>query len=496
MVGAVASPPTASRVALYVLLVVALGLQGRARAEPCAEQVTCSEEAHPAPRITDPPHRAIWLAKDGGSRSFLVPALEIPVINSIIWGFDRLVGKPYAHINLYTMGRNLKGPWIWDNDAFTANTFGHPYHGSLFFTAARSSGLNFWQSIPYSLVGSLTWELFFENEQPSKNDLITTTLGGIMLGEILHRTSLLLLDDGHPTILRWLGGFVLDPAGSLNRLFFGRKANDFYPHAPQFLLLGIGVNTPLQSYTSLGGVRTNVDANPQAQFLLDIQYGIPGDRDWPMRKPFDYFELHARAGVGKQTYASLFMTGLLAGADYRTGRLGGVWGLYGGFDYSNFNTLRVQTANIGFGSSAQVELTDKVVLRPSAIVSGIAFGSGGSVQPAIGDRDYHYGPGGQGVLDLQVVHRDYGRLGGSVRAYAISGSMVGEGWENIQYYSAYAEAAVFRNTGLGVEWFLGTRHSQNNGAIPDSFQRAMQLRIYWTLLSDGGYRALVQTSRD
>lgn len=84
---------------------------------------------------------------------------------------------------------------MWDNDQFSTNQFAHPYHGSLYFNSARTHGLNFWESCPYVLGGSLMWEFWGENEPAAINDVFSTTFGGIAIGEVLYRTSALALDD-------------------------------------------------------------------------------------------------------------------------------------------------------------------------------------------------------------------------------------------------------------------------------------------------------------
>ncbi|EEC94193.1 hypothetical protein PRABACTJOHN_04446, partial [Parabacteroides johnsonii DSM 18315] len=112
-------------------------------------------------------------------------ALETFGLNMLVWGFDRyLVKEDWAYINGHTIKSNFKKGPVWDTDQFTTNLFSHPYHGSLYFNAARSNGMNFWQSAPFAASGSLMWEFFMENEPPSINDMLATTFGGIELGEI------------------------------------------------------------------------------------------------------------------------------------------------------------------------------------------------------------------------------------------------------------------------------------------------------------------------
>jgi hypothetical protein len=84
-------------------------------------------------------------------------------------------------------------PWVWDfeeglkGDTFLTNQFFHPYAGALYFASARSNNFNFYWSILSSTFGSLSWEALGETDTPAASDLINTALGGIVIGEILHR---------------------------------------------------------------------------------------------------------------------------------------------------------------------------------------------------------------------------------------------------------------------------------------------------------------------
>ena len=69
-------------------------------------------------------------------------------MNMAVWTFDRfLMNEDFAKINGHTIKQNFKTGPVWDTDKFSTNLVAHPYHGSLYFNAARSNGLNFWQSI-------------------------------------------------------------------------------------------------------------------------------------------------------------------------------------------------------------------------------------------------------------------------------------------------------------------------------------------------------------
>ncbi len=140
----------------------------------------------------------------------LVALVEVAGINAVVHLFDRyILNADYAQVSLNDIGNNFSKGFVWDNDNFSTNTFFHPYHGSLYFNAARANGLSFWQSVPYTFAGSFMWEFFCENTYPSINDFINTSIGGVALGEMTHRLSALVLDDSAPGAKFWRASSLL-----------------------------------------------------------------------------------------------------------------------------------------------------------------------------------------------------------------------------------------------------------------------------------------------
>jgi hypothetical protein len=83
----------------------------------------------------------------------------------------------------------MENGWVWDLDDFVVNQIGHPYQGSNYYNAGRANGLSFYESAAMAAFGSATWEFFGETNKASLNDYINTTLGGIAIGEALHRVA-------------------------------------------------------------------------------------------------------------------------------------------------------------------------------------------------------------------------------------------------------------------------------------------------------------------
>jgi hypothetical protein len=111
-------------------------------------------------------------------KSYVIPALEVVGFAFLLNQVNRHTDGSNYDSNWSTIQRNLHSSWVVDSDPFQTNQLGHPYQGSMFFGFARSAGLNYWESLGYSFGGSTVWEIAGEATPPSRNDLLTTGLGG------------------------------------------------------------------------------------------------------------------------------------------------------------------------------------------------------------------------------------------------------------------------------------------------------------------------------
>ena len=128
---------------------------------------------------------------------------------------SRLFGADFAQTSPESVKTNLTSAWVWDSDHFLFNHPGHPYQGGLYHASARASGFNFYESMFFDGIGSLTWELFGETDIPALNDLVVTTSGGAVFGEILHR---LYLETGSV----W-AGIPVSPMDALTNAVLGQR---------------------------------------------------------------------------------------------------------------------------------------------------------------------------------------------------------------------------------------------------------------------------------
>ncbi|MGZ3873985.1 MAG: DUF3943 domain-containing protein [Mucilaginibacter sp.] len=154
-------------------------------------------------------------------------ALFLGIAEITPWTYDRYVAKKdYAKITWKSTGHNLSpANWEFDNDEFQTNQFGHPYHGSMFYSAFRVNGYSFWQAAPAAFAGSYLWETFAENQAPSPNDFINTSYGGIILGEMTYRLSNKIINNhtrGFKRQAEEVAGFLINPMNGLSRITRGK----------------------------------------------------------------------------------------------------------------------------------------------------------------------------------------------------------------------------------------------------------------------------------
>jgi hypothetical protein len=221
------------------------------------------------------------------------PVIEIITVNATMNRINYWLRKQeWANVNFSTWKRNLKSGFHTDGDRFSTNFLGHPLQGGWYYNAARSSGYNYWQSAPHVVFGSLTWEMFGENETASEIDINTTTFGGIHLGEISHRLSKSLLANHKNRKfkkIRTATSFLLDPLGSFNSWIFN-DVKTFMQHKnitviPVQSFLSLGINVPYSK-------NDEINLPKRSHFKYHLIYGDLFNRASKF-KPFDYFTFHS-----------------------------------------------------------------------------------------------------------------------------------------------------------------------------------------------------------
>lgn len=367
-----------------------------------------------------------------------IAAAEVFGINAFVHCFDRWVTKEeFAQTTWHTIGHNLTNGFVWDNDDFKTNQFMHPYHGSLYFTAARSNGMNFWQSYPFALGGSLMWEFFGENTPPSINDVFSTSFGGAAIGESLFRISAMVLDDssrGAKRVLREAIGFILSPMRGLNRLIHGEafrvKTEGARYHDFERIPVHFSVSTGAR-YLADNGTLFRGNMCQYLNFRLDY-----GDSMSDENKPYDFFTADATLNFwNKQPlFSDLHLLGRLWNHDMieRT-NMEINWGLFQHFNfYSSTSVIEndqhspfiaddVAEGNAPYRISETAAIGPGVIMRfknmgnlsfleQRLFINGILMGGSQSDYFRILWRDYNLGSGYSAKINTIMQFGKYARL--------------------------------------------------------------------------------------
>lgn len=305
-------------------------------------------------------------------KAFWRAGAETVGFNIGLWAFDRYVLKGhYAYISWNTIKENFKHGFEWDDDHLHTNMFDHPYNGSIFFNAGRSNGFNFWQSELFAIGGSAMWEMFMEKEYPSTNDIIATPIGGAALGEVLYRTSDLILDDrssGGERFGRELAAFLVDPMKGINRIVTGAAWKKRATSGRRFGIPPISVELSLGGrYLSL--IENDEGSRAGAVAEINIEYG---DRFAESTKaPYDYFSfLMELQGIKSQPLLSRveIIGRLLSKEIVKKKDMDLNVGLYQHFDFFDSDTIRPERNAAYFPCSVPYKMGS-----PTSIGGGSMF---------------------------------------------------------------------------------------------------------------------------
>jgi hypothetical protein len=424
------------------------------------------------------------------NKSYIIPALDIVGFDLLVNQFNRHVtNEPTADVTIGSIEDNLHSTWVIDNDPFQVNQLGHPYQGSMYHGFARSAGLNYWQSLLYTLAGSVLWEIAGETTTPSKNDQISTGIGGTFLGEPLFRMANLIIEnaDGRPSFWRETGAALVSPATGFNRLAFGDRFDTPFAsrNAIFFSRFQFGFMRTAQDTRGSSGEFDKNEAS--ADYMME--YGLPGKPGYEYSRPFDYFNFQATASSAN-VLENVMSRGLLIGKAYKAGEsYRGVWGLYGSYDYISPQTFRVSSTALSLGTSAQWWLGGHTLLQGTALL-GTGYAAVGTIN-GNDENDYHYGVAPQALLALRAIFSDRASLDVTAREYFVTdiGSFNTGGHDNIARADIALMWRMSRYHGLAVK-YLWNRRDAFYPDLGDRSQTRGTYGIYYTYLGHDRFGAM------
>jgi hypothetical protein len=104
-------------------------------------------------------------------KSYVIPVVEIVAMDAMVNRVGAVILEPATFdVTPSSIRRNLRGPWVTDDDPFEINQFGHPYQGAMYHGIARSNGLGYFPSMVYTFAGSAMWEIDGETTPPTFKD--------------------------------------------------------------------------------------------------------------------------------------------------------------------------------------------------------------------------------------------------------------------------------------------------------------------------------------
>jgi hypothetical protein len=384
------------------------------------------------------------------------PALRVLSADVFNWGLARYFFKyDWAKVNTADWKNNFKKGPEWDVDGFGINFIGHPHTGSFYFNVARSNGYSYWQSLPFAIQGSLTWEYLGENTRPSWNDLINTPVSGMFLGEIFYRISSNVLDDrtrGGQRVFREILAGIINPTRALNRLTQGKMFRitnkEVYQKQPLNITLSGGlhvVNDKVSDDNKFGTGSSNAMLNMQ------LDYGDPFET--VRRKPFDLFRLRVELSYGTDRHLLDHVNGygILAGKNIKEDRL--LAGIFQHYDYWQNNIFQVASLGFGGGLIARTPVARHSNLY-SALHVGIIPFAGNNTQfgPDTSEvRKYNFGGGLQAKLEETFNLNRWATLGFTGFYYFIHTYNGLPGNSLVGIFKPSITVRLFKNLSIGLE---------------------------------------------
>ncbi|KQW36505.1 DUF3943 domain-containing protein [Rhizobacter sp. Root404] len=420
-------------------------------------------------------------ATPAAAKSYAIPAAEIIGFDFLLNRYNRrFSGSTDYDVSGASIRRNLRGPWVVDNDPFSINQFAHPYQGSIYHTAARSAGLGYWESSGYAFLGSVWWEITGEQTPPSRNDQIASGIAGSFLGEPLYRMARLMLNRRSEVPYAWRawGAAAVSPSYGFNRLVFGdRFESSFDDHDPiYYARLRIGANRGVRGTEAADNVERNTG---EIDFAMD--YGLPGSPGYTYTRPFDYFNFRA-AATSANGIEIVSSRGLLVGTDYAVGaNYRGVWGLYANYDYLAPQLFHLSTTAVSIGTTGQWWARESLALQ-GTLMAGLGYSAASAWRPTADDRDYHYGVAPRIGVSMRAIAGSTVSFDLDAQKYFMGRiANRGAGADDVSRVDAALTWRVHGRHAIGVKYAWSHRHA-NFPVAPDRVQTVAAVGVYYTLL--------------
>jgi hypothetical protein len=328
------------------------------------------------------------------------------------------------------------------------------------------------------------WEMFMETNYPSRNDLITTTMGGIALGEMTYRLSSKILDErtrGSERVWREIGAFLVAPSRGVNRLIRGEigKVKQKSSYELEDVMSSISIGPAL--FYKQGEV---YKANGNVSFRLDLFYGNPFAEK--TRKPYDYFNFKTILTAGTQPFLSqVNVIGYIFGKNYRyKNDQKMLFGLFQHYDYYNNTSYEVFGQSLGPGIIYKFPTIPEIDFQTSLHFAATILGGGSNIPEAFkyeadgtAYRGYNFSVGFTSKFEslLNIKNRAYLFLGLYDFQFFVEDGA--DGSENLLMLNPRVGFAVNPTTYIGVEYNMFHRISHYE-KYNDFTTRVNELKLF------------------
>lgn len=320
------------------------------------------------------------------------------LIQAVPASFNRFIRRdPYSYISFKNFVNHLKfSAWKWDDNQFSTNQIDHPYHGQLYFNAFRSNGYNFYQSSLATFAGSLLWETAGETQAPAINDLINTTYGGIILGEMTHRVSRNILArnrKGTNIVGNEIVALLINPLNGLNRWLdgkWGKPVDDYYKVDSSVIHAVIDAGVRRFDYHD-----GEIFESGKNAFFGRLRFAYSnGDHDY--KRPFDEFTVNLEVGSGDSAFVNAInVHALLTGAQFfktKTGKHFGTLNAY--YDMYNNDAFFYGAQSLVYNWNSYFKYKEENKLNLSVGAGAVLLAAVPDPYLWFGDsRNYNYGSG-------------------------------------------------------------------------------------------------------
>ena len=375
------------------------------------------------------PHKLIEIPDTIYKKSHLKSASRIIAVNSGIWAIEKYIRKDFfVDISWHSVKDNFRSGFMWDNDQFLTNMFDHPAHGSFCYNSARYNGMSYWETLPYDFAGSLIWEMFLEIEPPSINDLISSTIGGLAIGEATHRIAKTLKvshSGGFTRVSKEIGSFLITPTETIHRLIHGdlwriRRKSDKYSIIPVKFQAGAGLG---YFHINSGSLKER----SRVTLGFNVFYNDPFNLTHS--KPFDYFNLKTTINfLSDQPFLNkLSIEALVWGKKLELKNNNQIFlGIFQHYNYFDSDTISLTTQIVpykisspaSYGLGILYKTKNKDILFNSELhLNALLIGAGLTDHYHIRKRNYNFGVGFSGKFNSSLLIKETAKLNLDIQYY-------------------------------------------------------------------------------